>query len=368
LVRLRIGILSRWNATCGISLHAELVAREWAAAGHKVVVFAPYPTSAGEDWHHKLIEGAEEEPWVMRCYDETDEPTGGRIDIEKVLSFDMDVMVIEIYGRLPARSLGRLVRIVRSRGVPVVGVVHLTTPREFEPFAGIELNAYVVFDRRYVDEILARYLPKERLARVKEIPYPCVKGLRVEPRRPGFASGKVLFFTFGRQPPEEYRDYLDALDRLSRSYDLVYWVIRSDGLLRVEKPWLVQWRRRPPLDEVYSYLKAADVHLIPKSRGFGKVVVSSTVYQTLAAYVPTVIPDGRYVETIPSDSDGIGPVVKYKDLDDLTEKLRALIEDDGLRRRVVEEARRFVERHGSDRIAARFVELFEELLSQPLRA
>ena len=34
-------MLSRWNTACGVSLHAELVGREWVKMGHKLTVFAP---------------------------------------------------------------------------------------------------------------------------------------------------------------------------------------------------------------------------------------------------------------------------------------------------------------------------------------
>ncbi|RLG75358.1 MAG: glycosyl transferase family 1 [Thermoprotei archaeon] len=361
--RLRIGILSRWNATCGVSLHAELIAWEWVRRGHKVAVFAPNPLSASRDWHHKLIND-DEEPWVVRCYDEADDPQSGYIDIEKILSFDMDVLLVELYGRLPARSLSILVEILHNRGVPVVAVIHCTTSAEFEPFKNIKFDSYAVFDQRFVDEILARYLERSELEKVSIIPYPCFKGLNVKPERPDFAKDKTLFFTFGRQPPEEYKDYLEALDRLSKSYDLVYWIVRSDGLLDVDKPWVVQWRRRLQLNEAYSYIKASDVHLVPKSRGEGKVVVSSTVYQTLATLVPIVVPDGRYVETIPSDEDGVGPVVKYRNLEDLIRKLRLLIEDGEFRKKVMGNAMKFVEMYGSDKIAEKFLQLFNMLLQR----
>ena len=102
--------------------------------------------------------------------------------------------------------------------------------------------------------------------------------------------------------------------------------------------------------------------MLPKGRS-KYVVVSSTVYQTLGALVPIVTPNTRYVETIPTDSDGIGVIVKYSDVEDLVRKLKLLIEDPGVRMRVVEEARRFVEENRVERIAEKYIELFKSLLS-----
>lgn len=39
---MRIGVLTTWNVSCGISVHAELIARNWIGEGHKVSVLAPH--------------------------------------------------------------------------------------------------------------------------------------------------------------------------------------------------------------------------------------------------------------------------------------------------------------------------------------
>ncbi|HID66357.1 MAG TPA: glycosyltransferase family 1 protein, partial [Aquificaceae bacterium] len=61
---MNIGILSRWNATCGVSLHAEMIGRELLRRGHNITVFAPYLESANRWWHHKLIR--QDEDFVVR--------------------------------------------------------------------------------------------------------------------------------------------------------------------------------------------------------------------------------------------------------------------------------------------------------------
>ena len=38
---MKIAILSRRNTACGMSLHAELIRREWAKNGYSLTFFAP---------------------------------------------------------------------------------------------------------------------------------------------------------------------------------------------------------------------------------------------------------------------------------------------------------------------------------------
>jgi len=353
----RIAVVSRWNATCGISLHAELLVREWFREGHEVVVFAPTIESASMDWHHRVLERGDE-PWVTRCYEECGTNPNCRVDLGGVASRDFDVLLIEVYRRLPLTYLKQLVSVAR-RKAKVVAVLHEGSKEVVETVVSTGFNAVVVFDGRYVNEVLASHLHKLK-GRLAIIPYPCMRTLEVEPKRPPFAEGKQLLFSFGRQPPEEYRDYMVVARELVKRYDLVYWIIRSNSYLKADGSWVKQWLRRPPIEELYSYLKAADIHLLPKGRT-KRVVISSTVYQTLGALTPTVVPDVRYVETIPTDERGFGPVVKYRGLDDLRRKVVEIIEDDSLRSMVVSLARDFVNRFRSDKIASKYVELFKEL-------
>ena len=38
---MKIKMMSRWNTSCGVSTHAELVGRAWVEMGHKLKVLAP---------------------------------------------------------------------------------------------------------------------------------------------------------------------------------------------------------------------------------------------------------------------------------------------------------------------------------------
>jgi glycosyltransferase involved in cell wall biosynthesis len=347
-----IGFFSRWNATCGISMHAELVGMELIKMGYRLKVFAPHVRSANKWWHHKIVRNKEED-FVIRCYDELepDNMSGGSIEEEKVLSEDFDWLIVESYASIPYKDVENLVNKLKDRGVKVVAVIH-EGAREQIRYSSLRIfDAVVVFDERYLNEMLPDYGDM-----IEIIPFPCYP---VKKGNRKFAEDILIFFSFGRQPINEYEDYIKALDALSSKFDFVYRVVRSNGLLPFERPWLKQEQKRLYHDEVYRLLHSSDIHLLPKGQT-RYVVVSSTLCQCLGALTPTVVPNTRHFEALPI-IDGVKPAVVYENVEDLKEKLVMLIEDEEFRKKVIKASERFVEENRSDKIARRFVKLFEEL-------
>ena len=60
----KIALMSSWNAACGISIHAELIGREWIKQGHDLKVFAPLTY---ED-DHTYLWFNEDESFVTRNF------------------------------------------------------------------------------------------------------------------------------------------------------------------------------------------------------------------------------------------------------------------------------------------------------------
>ena len=333
---MKIGIFSRWNATCGVSLHAELIGREFIKKGHEIYVFAPYVQSASLWWHHRIIK--EDEPFVIRCYEEMDPNfRGGKIDEEKILERDFDLFIVESYTSVPYKAVEAL---VKKLDCTKIVVIHEGSGDDIRYDVNI-FDHVVIFDERYYEVV-------GRSDKVRIIPYPCVP---VKKGNRKFAEDILTFISFGRQPVNEYEDYVKALDRLSEKYEFVYKVFRSDGLLPFERGWLKQERKRIKSEELYDYLHSSDIHLLPKGKT-DKVVVSSTLFQCLGSLIPTVVPNTRHFETVDKDA-----VVIYTDVDDLVGKLVRLIEDEDFRRKVIEAAEKFVERNSAEKIAERFLEL-----------
>ncbi len=342
---MRIGILSRWNATCGVSMHAELIGRELIKMGCELVVFAPYVESANKWWHHRVIRRDEE--FVVRCYTETEpgKKHGGSIDEEKILSYNPDFLIVESYVSIPYLEVERLVRRMNS---PTVAVIH-EGRRSDILYSNLQVfDAIAVFDERYLKEMLKDH---EDLVRI--IPYPCH---RIRESKRKFAEDQLTFFTFGRQPENEYRDYLQALELIHKKHDFIYKVIRSDGALSFKKPWLKELKKRLEDEELYRELSKSDVHLLPKGRT-DAVVVSSTLSQCLGSLVPTVVPDTRHFEALPREK----PVITYNSVDNLTEELEKLIEDEEYRKKIKNAAKRYVEENSSEKIARKLTELLNSV-------
>lgn len=343
---MKIGIISRWNATCGVSMHAELIGREFLKMGHDLVVFAPYIQSASLWWHHKIIK--DDEDFVIRCYEELKPDfTGGWFDINAVLTESPEVLIVESYESLPYMHVEKLVKMLRGKAI-TIAVIH-EGKRESIKYDLSIFDTVVVFDERYVNEITYGY------DNVTIIPYPCY------PAKPGnrkFAEDILRFFSFGRQPVEEYVDFIKALDGLALKYDFEYRVVRSDGLLPFDRGWLKQEKKRLTNDEVYDYLHSSDIHLIPKGKT-DRVVVSSTLCQCLGALIPTVVPNTRHFEILP-EYNGVKPAVIFKNLNNLKKNLIKIIENKDYRKKIVKAAEKYVEENRCDKVALKFVKLFKE--------
>jgi len=335
----------KWNATCGVSLHAELIGRELLRRGYTLQVFAPLAESAGRWWHHRLIR--EDEPFVKRVYTELS-PQGeeGRLNPEHVLREPPDVLIVESYEKLPYRDLERLVADLKKMGIPSLAVVHESSPQDlrYEDLSLFEYRREVLRDRA-------------GSVNVEVLPYPCLP-VREGKRR--FAEdGKIVFLSFGRQPKEEYREYVSVLRRLREDYpQILYRVIRASDPLRLEEEWIEEELRILDIKDIYRLLHSSDIHLLPKGRT-RRVVISSTLYQTLGSLCPTVAPMSRFFETIPRGDEA--PLLLYEGEADLEEKLRSLLESEELRISLRENARRFVTENSVSRVVDRLEQILHRL-------
>ncbi len=325
-----IGILSRWGATCGISMHAELIAPYLG----DVRILAPYVESASRWWHHKTLR--EDEEYVIRCYwESTPEGEEGRLDFGRIPTEELDALIVESYRQLPQRDVERLVDLLHRRGVPSLVIIHEGFSRDIRYKDINRFDRILIFDHRYKE-----ILPKT--SKVSIVPYPCF------PLSPGtrtFAEDGIKLISFGRQPVGEFVPFFQALQELSKTYDFQYLVIRSNGELSQTYPWLRQERRRlQTTQQVYEVLHRNDIHLIPKGDTAG-VVVSSTLCQCLGSLVPSVVPFTRHFELHGEE------VVKFRDVNDLMYKLKRLIEDEDFRSHVKRSAAAYVLKNSAAEVA-----------------
>ncbi len=348
---MKIAMMSRWNATCGISAHAELVGREWVKK-HALTVFAPTLESA-TDWHHNPIE-REDEEFVIRGYEQP-EAIGktGWID-ERLWKEDYDVLVLQGLELLPIPTLLDIFPKMEAKKVLVWHEGRLPV---YEDFYKLNFDAIVCFDTRYKNALRRKY-PDEK---IHIIPFPCRPVVKVEGDKKGardelaIPGDKTVLFSFGKQPLFEYEDYLWLANELKKKYDLKYLILRSYGEIPPKSDFLDVRRCRPEYEEICKYLHTSDIFLLPK-RETESIVVSSTVCQCLGALTPIVAPDVRHVEQMDKE------IVKYKNRGDLKDKVIRLIEEEEFKKEVLKHAEQYVRKNSAGKIAENFISLFEDIL------
>ena len=348
---MRVGVFSRWNATCGIATHAKLLVNGLLEEGTGVKVFAPKIESASRWPEHRVV--AEDEPYVIRCFTERapDEVYGGEVEEQKLLSEPLDYLIVESWRSMPYESLEQVLEKLKTRSVRLLLIPHegfrihirFTNPRIFDRI--------LVFDDRYLKELWLEYRDI-----VDIVPFPCA-----EPRKRirEFAENGLRFGTYGRQTMDEFIPFLQALDQLAERYDFIYEVIRSDGLLNFSRSWFHQRSEKLSLDGIFDLLHSVDLHFIPKNPSLG-VTVSSTFYHSVSALCPTVAPAWRHFESI-EEFDGVKPVVLFTTVSELVKQLITLIENPDYRNRIVNAMKRFAEQHNYRRIANTVLDVMASL-------
>jgi len=350
---MKILLFSRWNATCGISMHAELIGREWAKK-HQITVLAPYLETT-TDWHHILIDNKDED-YVIRGYEQPKEK-GGEGKISDIIFEDFDICVFEGGSHLlPIKTLIEIFPKIKAKKVYIWHDTDLKWV--VEDFYKLDFSALCVFDERYKEMVSKKY-PEEKIF---ILPYPCFPIIKADKNKLrkelDLEEDKIIFFSFGRQPLNEYEDYFWLTERLRKRYNIKYLIFRAFKEKEENFPQIdiLEIRREaPPNEIIIKYLLAADIHLIPKRKDQKEIVVSSTVFQTMGTLTPIIFPDTRYVELLEKE------IVKYKDKKDLEEKVIRLIEDEEYRKEIIIAAEKYVKENSAEVIAEKFIELFKNL-------
>lgn len=360
IFKMKIGLMSLWNAANGPSIHAELVGRSWVEMGHKLTVFAPI---RHPDARPTL---QVDEPYVIRHYavDEVYPYTrASYFDPTPIIESDYEVFVAENVERLPAEQLLKILPKIKKKAATVM-VVHEGKPPEDPLYYKFQWDAIICFDHRYV-EFLKDFFPEEIMY---IIPYPCHPmklGDKVEARkRLGLPLEKRVVFSYGFRQ-DDVLSALPELEKIADKEDLLYLIVANPGSdvepLRdaAKRYGFVDLRVKPlPLEELYTHLHASDVLLInrPPITKY-RAVLSSTIHLVLGSGCPVLVRDSNYVEL------NDGEVVKYKNYDEMREKLLWILRGGFSLAPVI----RYVEERRADRIADRFIKVFEEILERRVR-
>ena len=344
---MKIVMMSRWNIPCGVSLHAELIGREWVKMGHDLQVLAPV------EWEGYRCDV--DEPYVKRCYILRNKP-GYFFDPEPFLNQDCDVFVVQNLEILPMEDMLKVYPFIRERAKTVF-VVHEGKPPKDTIFYKFDWDAVVCFDERYKKFLRDIY----REDKIKVIAYPChpiVHGNKVKARKKlGLPLDKKIVFNYGIGI-YRHLHLLHILERLNRGYPLILLTLTHIqewyDLFEAAKGryQFIELRKGDiPIRELYTYLHASDALLVHKESAEA-IVVPSTVNLCLGSGCPILAYNTNFFETFDRE------VLKYSALE---QALKDVFEE---RERVKETlgiAEKYVRENSSYAIAKRFVELFELL-------
>ena len=350
---MKIAMMSPWNTTCGVSMHAELVGREWIKMGHELKVFAPI-----ERVNQPITD--RDEPYVSRCYTMDREFIKGilkplSLDWQPFLDLEYDVLVVQNLELMPMPELMKIWSNIQKKAKTIL-VIHEGYLPPYPEFYRFDWDAIVCFDERYT-RLFSQKFPPHKLC---IIPYPChawEPGQKEKARMDlGLPLEKRIVLSYGIAIHQHFST-LPVLEELSGIHNLMYLVLPGEGKSEiVEKAqarygFLEVWEMVPTVRELYTYLHAADALLLYKQSP--NIVVCSTVYLCAGSGCPIVISEGRYTEGLGNE------VLKYSNFDELKRVLTQIFHGQGVDDIAL---RAFRGRYAAPRIAQQFVDLAQSLI------
>jgi hypothetical protein len=351
--------MSTWNVTCGIALHAEMLARCWVSKGHNVTVFAPY------EWRRSLH--SKDEPYVERCYTlpqdyqylNLEKLSDEKIFDDESFSTDFDIFVVEGLKIMPVKELMKVWNEIRHRAKTLL-VVHEADAPSDPIFKRFEFDAIICFDERYKKAFLDNLYPS---AKIHVIPYPChrlKKGNKMKARTElSLPPNKKIIFSYGLGVFRNIH-LLPMMKRLSDKLPILFLVVteiddwyRLFEILKSRYDFIDLRKSCLPTENIYKYLHASDLLLIHRDWRQG-VVLSSTIRMCLGSLCPILVQDTNFVE------DLNGEVIKYRTAE-LEKKMEGLLSGRANIKDVLDKAESYVKRYSNEVIAKDFLNLFNQL-------
>lgn len=346
---MKIVMMTPWNVACGVSIHAELIGREWVKAGHELKVFAPQE----ED----KLPTARDEPYASRCYSRGKDFQGGLkelwLDSKPLLESDYQFFVAQNLELLPVRELAEIFLQITGKAKTIL-VIHegnksCLASSEYQAF---NWDAVVCFDERYRKEF-SKVFPIESIRLIPYPAHPKLLGDKEEARKKlGLPLDGRIILTYGISMQQHLPVFL-AIERLNKAFPLKYLLLVHETPAQIlnqvkAKYDFVEVREGAhSIEELYRYLHAADVLLLHKQSA--GLVVSSSVYLCLGSGCPIAIFEGRYTEDLGEE------VFKYKNLNELQGVLALIFEEERPSQEAID---KFLTEKAASKVASSFIELF----------
>jgi len=349
---MNIAILSRWNSACGVSLHSELIGREFVKNGHKLTVFAP----------NNIRPIDKDENYVMRCCSDEGDHNETFFNPEPFLENDYEILVIQRLEWVPLEPLKKIYPEIKKKA-KIIYVVHerkLPLNRLFYDFT---FDAVVCFDERYKQQWVKKYKD------IHVIPYPVgyleggdKSALRKEL---GLPEDKKIIFSYGWAPELHIFPILPSLKDLHKNFPFLFLILADPKYIKVDLQKFKEYQfielryELAPLERIHKYLHASDIYLIHKEKSEikeGEAVVPSSVLMCLGALTPIMTSNTDFVWFLNKE------IIKYSNEDEFKNLIIKIFSRDKILGETLKAAETYTKRYSPNVIADEFIKLFSRLL------
>jgi glycosyltransferase involved in cell wall biosynthesis len=347
---MKIGMMSAWNQTSGVSIHAELVGRKWIEQSQELQVFS----FLENDFHGRSLVGQDED-YVTRCFG-TRKMTNF-LDPVPFVENDYEIFVAQDINMIPMDKLAKIFPIIK-RKAKTVHVVHENRLSHEPSFYSHDWDALICFDNRFKD-FFSKVYPEEM---IRIIPFPCTgwnpgdkKKAREELDLP---SDVKIVFVFGQKWRHIKKEEIEVLKELSNTYDLLTIIIsETQRVVGFDLSECTHIFKKEVLerDKLQQYLHASDTWLFPKRSLDNFAVLSSTIHFALGSGCIATARDSNFLYGMKD------AVLRYNTKEEFRQCLIDAFEktDNWKKARVA--AKRFCEEHESEKVSKMFLELFKKL-------
>jgi len=352
---MKIGMMCAWNQDSGVSVHAELMGREWIKMGHQLSVFSFLKT----DFHGTAIVG-EDEDYVSRCFT-TSQADHPYLDVRPMISADYDIFIVQDLGMLPQNELAKIFHIIKQRA-KTVNIIHHNELPSNPSFYQFDWDATVCFDDRYYN-FLSKGFPEEKL---HLIPYPCY------PKRGGgkfkarekldLPQDRYILLIFGQRAVKENLALFPILEKISQRFPILVLVVSKRDLDKIKDfegsalKILIR-KEAPDIERLYDYLYASDVLLYHRPAPSG-AIVSSTAYQCLGSCCPILALKSNYFYNMD------GTVFTYTNFEEFEVNLIEILTQGSRYHNWQRKLEDFLTRNSAASVANQYINLFQSLLEK----
>jgi hypothetical protein len=346
---MKIGLMSRWNVPCGISIHAELVGRALNDMGHKLRVFAPIEPKEVEPTQ-------KDEPWITRNFKlfTRKEPT--YLNPAPLLEADYEIFLAEGISKFPPKEFSAIFSKIKAKAKTFV-VIHESCLNEFSLTPKLEWDRIICFDERF-KKFISNLFPEKKIRMISYPCHPLRKGdKQVARKKLGLPLDEKIIFVYGIDA-HKYLHLAPTLEKVAKEWPLRFLVITPIkewfdlfDCLRGRYKFIDARRASLSIEDLYQCLHASDALLIHKDHS-PDVVLSSVAHLCMGSGCPILAYKTNFFERFEKE------VIKYGNLEELVERLRDIFEgkvDSNLKA-----AERYVKKNSSTEIAKKFLKLFRE--------